>query len=137
MEDEYDSESRFDTKPIASLEGLDVNARVIYIGTFSKILFPSLRIGYIVIPRDLVEHFAAVRMAMDIFPPYLYQEVLADFIEQGHFGRHVRKMRQILGERRNALIDSICDEFGDMLEVHASAPGMHASFTFPPGFTYH
>ena len=134
IEDDYDSEYRFDTRPIPSLHGLDVNARVIYIGTFSKILFPSLRIGYIVIPRDLVEHFAAVRMAMDIFPPYLYQEVLTDFMEQGHFGRHVRKMRQILGERRNALIDSICDEFGDMLEVHGSAAGKHVSVTLPAGF---
>jgi GntR family transcriptional regulator/MocR family aminotransferase len=134
IEDDYDSEYRFDTKPIASLQGLDVNARVIYIGTFSKILFPSLRIGYIVIPRDLVEHFASVRLAMDIFPPYLYQEVLADFIEQGHFGRHVRKMRQILGERRNVLVDSIRNVFGDMLEVHGSAAGMHVSVTLPAGF---
>jgi len=67
VEDDYDSEYRFDTRPIASLQGLDVNARVIYIGTFSKILFPSLRMGYIVIPRDLVDQFAAVRLAMDIF----------------------------------------------------------------------
>jgi len=134
IEDDYDSEYRFDTRPIASLQGLDVNARVIYIGTFSKILFPSLRIGYIVIPRDLVEHFAAVRFAMDIFPPYLYQEVLADFIEQGHFGRHVRKMRQILGERRNSLVDSVRNEFGDFLEVHGSAAGMHISVTLPAGF---
>ncbi len=134
IEDDYDSEYRFDTKPIASLQGLDVNARVIYIGTFSKLLFPSLRIGYIVIPRDLVEHFTAVRLAMDIFPPYLYQEVLADFIEQGHFGRHVRKMRQILGERRNVLIDSIRNEFGDFLKVHGSAAGMHISVTLPVGF---
>ena len=134
IEDDYDSEYRFDTRPIASLQGLDVNARVIYIGTFSKILFPSLRIGYIVIPRDLVEHFAAVRLAMDIFPPYLYQEVLADFIEEGHFGRHVRKMRQILGARRNALVDSIRNVFGDILEVHGSAAGMHISVTLPTGF---
>jgi GntR family transcriptional regulator / MocR family aminotransferase len=134
IEDDYDSEYRFDTKPIASLQGLDVNSRVIYIGTFSKILFPSLRIGYIVIPRDLLEHFAAVRFAMDIFPPYLYQEVLADFMEQGHFGRHVRKMRQIFGERRNALVDSIRNEFGDFLEVHGSAAGVHVSVTLPEGF---
>lgn len=134
IEDDYDSEYRFDTRPIASLQGLDVNARVIYIGTFSKIMFPSLRIGYIVIPRDLVEHFAAVRMAMDIFPPYLYQEVLSDFIEQGHFGRHVRKMRQILGERRNALVDSVRKEFGEFLELHGAAAGMHISVTLPAGF---
>jgi GntR family transcriptional regulator/MocR family aminotransferase len=134
VEDDYDSEYRFDTKPIASLQGLDVNSRVIYIGTFSKILFPSLRIGYIVIPRDLVELFAAVRFAMDIFPPFLNQEVLADFMEQGHFGRHVRKMRQILGERRNVLVDSIRNEFGDFLEVHGSDAGMHVSVTLPAGF---
>ncbi len=134
IEDDYDSEYRFDTRPIASLQGLDVNARVIYIGTFSKILFPSLRVGYIVIPRDLVEHFAAVRLAMDIFSPYLYQEVLADFMEHGHFGRHVRKMRQILGERRSVLIDAIRNEFGDLLEVHGSAAGMHVSVTLPAEF---
>jgi GntR family transcriptional regulator/MocR family aminotransferase len=133
IEDDYDSEYRFDTKPIASLHGLDVNSRVIYIGTFSKILFPSLRIGYIVIPRDLVEHFASVRFAMDIFPPYLHQEVLADFMAQGHFGRHVRKMRQIFGQRRNVLVDSIRREFGDFLEVHGSAAGMHVSVTLPEG----
>jgi GntR family transcriptional regulator/MocR family aminotransferase len=134
IEDDYDSEYRFDTRPIASLQGLDVNSRVIYIGTFSKILFPSLRIGYIVIPRDLVEQFANVRFAMDIFPPYLYQEVLADFMEEGHFGRHVRKMRQILGERRNVLVDSIRNEFGDFLGVHGSSAGMHVSVTLPEGF---
>lgn len=71
---------------------------------------------------------------MDIFPPYLYQEVLADFMEQGHFGRHVRKMRQILGERRNTLVDSIRKEFGDFLEVHGSDAGMHVSVTLPAGF---
>jgi GntR family transcriptional regulator/MocR family aminotransferase len=134
IEDDYDSEYRFDTRPIASLQGLDVNARVIYIGTFSKILFPSLRIGYIVIPRDLVQNFANVRFAMDIFPPYLHQEVLADFMEEGHFGRHVRKMRQILSERRNVLVESIRNEFGDFLGVHGSSAGMHVSVTLPDGF---
>jgi GntR family transcriptional regulator/MocR family aminotransferase len=81
-----------------------------------------------------VENFAAVRFAMDIFPPYIYQEVLADFMDQGHFGRHVRKMRQILGVRRNTLVDSIQKEFGDFLEVHGSDAGMHVSVTLPAGF---
>jgi len=134
IEDDYDSEYRFDTRPIASLQGMDIHSRVIYIGTFSKILFPSLRIGYIVIPRDLVEHFVNVRFAMDIFPPYLHQEVLADFMGEGHFGRHVRKMRQILAERRSVLVDSIRCEFGELLEVHGSAAGMHVSVTLPAGF---
>lgn len=134
IEDDYDSEYRFGSKPIASLQGLDVNSRVIYIGTFSKVMFPSLRIGYIVIPPDLVERFVAVRFAMDIFPPYLYQEVLADFMSQGYFGKHIRKMRQLYGERRKALLDSIRSIFGNMLEVHGSEAGMHLTVTLPDGF---
>jgi GntR family transcriptional regulator/MocR family aminotransferase len=134
IEDDYDSEYRFDTRPIASLQGLDVNSRVIYIGTFSKMLFPSMRIGYVVIPRDLVHLFEAVRFATDIFPPYLYQEVLADFMELGHLARYIRKMRQIYGERRNALVESIRAEFGNFLEVHGASAGMHVSVTLPEGF---
>lgn len=134
IEDDYDSEYRFDTRPIASLQGLDVNSRVIYIGTFSKVLFPSLRIGYIVIPRDLVNLFESVRYAMDIFPPYLYQEVLADFMQLGHLGRYIRKMRRIYGERRNVLVQSIRAEFGDFLRVHGSSAGMHISVSLPEGF---
>lgn len=134
IEDDYDSEYRYETKPIASLQGLDANSRVIYIGTFSKVLLPSLRIGYIVIPPDLVERFAAVRFAMDIFPPYLYQEVLADFMSQGHFGRHIRKMRRLYSERRTVLIENILREFGEMLEVHGAEAGMHLTVTLPEGY---
>ena len=133
IEDDYDSEYRYESNPVASLQGLDVNARVIYIGTFSKVMFPSLRIGYIVVPRDLVELFTAVRFAMDIFPPYLYQEVLADFMQQGHFGRHIRRMRNLYGERRRVLIENIRQEFGDRLEVHGSEAGMHLAVTLPEG----
>jgi GntR family transcriptional regulator / MocR family aminotransferase len=134
IEDDYDSEFRFDSKPIASLQGLDVNSRVIYIGTFSKILLPSLRMGYLVIPRDLVKLFEAVRFATDIFPPYLLQEVLADFMELGHLGRYIRRMRQTYGERRKVLIESIQAEFGDFFTVHGSSAGMHVSVTLPDGF---
>ena len=80
IEDDYDSEYRYESMPIASLQGLDHHARVIYIGTFSKVLFPSLRLGYIVIPADLVEAFLAVRLSMDIGPSHFFQAVLADFI---------------------------------------------------------
>jgi GntR family transcriptional regulator/MocR family aminotransferase len=134
IEDDYDSEYRFDTKPIASLQGLDVNSRVIYIGTFSKVLFPSLRIGYIVIPPDLVSLFEAARFATDIFAPYLYQEVLADFMEHGHLARYIRKMRGIYGERRDVLVESIRAEFGSFLQVHGASAGMHVSVTLPEGF---
>jgi GntR family transcriptional regulator/MocR family aminotransferase len=131
IEDDYDSEYRYESQPFASLQGLDANARVIYIGTFSKVLFPSLRIGYIVVPADLVHKFVAVRFAMDIFPPYLYQEVLTDFMRMGHFGRHIRRMRQLYNERRTALVKSLRNEFGDTLEVHGAEAGMHLVITLP------
>jgi GntR family transcriptional regulator / MocR family aminotransferase len=133
IEDDYDSEYRFESGPIASLHGLDLNARVIYIGTFSKVLFPSLRMGYLVIPSDLVERFTAMRTAMDIFPHYLYQEVLADFISMGHFGRHIRRMRQLYSERRKALVQSLEQEFGEHLEVHGAEAGTHLAFMLPEG----
>jgi GntR family transcriptional regulator/MocR family aminotransferase len=131
VEDDYDSEFRYESLPIASLHGLDVNSRVIYIGTFSKVLFPSLRLGYLVIPTDLIERFAAVRHVMDIFPPYLYQEVLADFIGEGHFARHIRKMRQLYGEKRAVLAESLGAEFGGELEIQGAEAGMHLTVTLP------
>jgi GntR family transcriptional regulator/MocR family aminotransferase len=134
IEDDYDSEYRYASMPIASLQGLDHDSRVIYIGTFSKTVFPSLRIGYVVVPSDLVVRFVAVRYAMDIAPPYLYQAVLTDFISEGHFARHIRRMRLLYAERRAALVDSIRKEFGSTLEVHGSEAGMHLTVTLPKGF---
>jgi GntR family transcriptional regulator / MocR family aminotransferase len=130
IEDDYDSEYRFETPPVASLQGLDTNARVIYIGTFSKVLFASLRLGYIVIPPDLVERFAAVRYAMDIFPPYLFQEVIADFIYEGHFSRHIRRMRLLYEGRRRKLVELLTINCGNMLEIKGSAAGMHLTTVF-------
>jgi GntR family transcriptional regulator/MocR family aminotransferase len=135
IEDDYDSEYRFESAPISSLQGLDRNARVIYIGTFSKVLFPSLRLGYIVIPEDLVAHFVAVRIAMDIFPPYLYQEALTDFMREGHFARHIRKMRLLYSERRTALVNSIREQLGPKLEIHGTQAGMHLAATLPKGLS--
>jgi len=130
IEDDYDSEYRYESMPISSLQGLDNNERVIYIGTFSKVLFASLRLGYMVIPRDLVERFTAVRYAMDIFPPYLYQEVITDFMREGHFARHIRRMRQLYSERRRALAEQIQASLGNMLEIHGAQAGMHLTATF-------
>jgi GntR family transcriptional regulator / MocR family aminotransferase len=125
IEDDYDSEYRYESAPIASLQGLDRYSRVIYIGTFSKVLFPSVRIGYVVIPPDLVDRFVAVRQAMDIFPASLHQQVLTDFINQGHFERHIRRMRAIYHERRNALVESIGKDLGDTLKVLGGGAGLH------------
>lgn len=137
IEDDYDSEYRYDSKPIASLQGLDHSSRVIYIGTFSKVLFPSLRVGYIVIPSDLVEHFLTVRHAMDVSPPHLSQAVLADFINEGHFSRHIRRMRLVYKERRQLLVNCIQKELDSLLQVHGAEAGMHLTVTLPKGYRDH
>jgi len=125
LEDDYDSEYRYESMPVSSLQGLDRNGRVVYIGTFSKVLFPSLRLGYVVIPSELVGRFRAVRSAMDISPPTFGQEVLADFIGEGHFSRHIRRMRLLYQQRRNALLESLHDVFGLKLELTGEQAGMH------------
>ena len=133
IEDDYDSEYRFGSRPIASLQGLDVHGRVIYIGTFSKVLFPSLRLGYMVIPKDLLAPFRAARDAADIFSSTFYQVVLTDFIGEGHFARHIRRMRMLYMERRQALVNAIRSQMGDSLEVVGAEAGMHLVALLPPG----
>jgi len=133
IEDDYDSEYRYESMPIASLQGLDRNSRVIYIGTFSKTLFPSLRLGYVVIPPDLVGRFVTIRHSMDLCPPNLYQSVLADFIAEGHFARHIRRTRLLYGERRNVLVEAIRREFGTKVELLGAEAGMHLVATLPKG----
>lgn len=131
IEDDYDSEYRYGVPPIASLQGLDTNARVIYVGTFSKTLLPSLRVGYLVIPADLVDRFMAVRVAMDIFPPHVNQAVLTDFINDGHFARHIRRTRLLYAERRERLVQCLHDEFGSTLESMGTEAGVHLAVTLP------
>jgi len=133
VEDDYDSEFRYESMPIASLQGLDHYSRVIYIGTFSKVVFPSLRIGYIVIPLDLVERFFAVRHLMDLGSSRLYQTVLAAFMNEGHFARHIRRMRLVYGQRRSALVEGIRREFGDRMEILGAEAGLHLVATLPKG----
>jgi GntR family transcriptional regulator/MocR family aminotransferase len=131
IEDDYDSEYRYGDMPIASLQGLDRNSRVIYIGTFSKTLFPSLRVGYVVIPPDLVDRFVAVRHAMDMYPPHLYQAVIADFIKEGHFSRHIRRTRLVYSERRKVLVEAIGNEFGSSLQLLGANAGIHLVAVLP------
>jgi GntR family transcriptional regulator/MocR family aminotransferase len=133
IEDDYDSEYRFGSRPISSLQGLDSNDRVIYIGTFSKVVFPALRLGYIVIPRDLVPAFSAARDAADVFSSTLYQLVMTDFIRDGHFARHIRRMRMLYMERRKTLAAAIQSEMGKSCEVIGAEAGMHLVVLLPPG----
>jgi GntR family transcriptional regulator / MocR family aminotransferase len=125
IEDDYDSEYRYEGHPITALQGLDRDARVIYIGTFSKVLFPALRVGYVVIPPDLVGRFMAVRDAMDICPPALHPAVLADFIAEGHFARHLRRTRATYAERRSVLVEALRRELGGRLDVLGAQAGIH------------
>ena len=131
IEDDYDSEYRYESMPIPSLQGLDSNARVIYIGTFSKVLFPSLRLGYLVLPPDLIERFVTLRIPLDIGPPNFHQRVLADFIKEGHFSRHLRRMRLLYTDRRNALIQCLRKELGFTVDIIGGQGGMHLSITLP------
>ncbi|MBA3650738.1 MAG: PLP-dependent aminotransferase family protein [Chthoniobacterales bacterium] len=125
VEDDYDSEYRYESKPVASLQGMDRYDRVIYIGTFSKVMFPSLRLGYLVLPPDLVERFAAVRRAMDLCPSHIPQAVMFEFMREGHFARHLRRMRPIYAERRRTLVTALEREFGQKAEIMGDAAGMH------------
>ena len=134
VEDDYDSAYRYDTTSVSSLQGIDSDARVIYIGTFSRVIFPSVRVSYIVIPPDLIERFMAVRFALGTFPSCLFQEVLTDFIRAGRFARHIRRMRALYKERWTALVESVQNTCGDMLEIQGAGAGMHLTVTLPSGF---
>ena len=125
VEDDYDSEYRYSGRPLEALHGLDSSGRVVYIGTFSKTLFPALRLGYLVAPPEIAPAFLAARRFVDVHPPLLEQMALAEFIAEGHFARHLRKMRQRYLERRNALVDALTRELGDLLDVTAPEAGLH------------
>jgi GntR family transcriptional regulator/MocR family aminotransferase len=133
IEDDYDSEYRLGGHPIASLQGLDTDARVIYVGTFSKVMFPALRLGYVVVPKDLVDAFSTARDATDQFSSTLYQAAMTDFIREGHFARHIRRMRMLYIQRRTALVEAIHKRMGDVLEVIGAEAGMHLVALLPPG----
>ena len=134
IEDDYDGEYRYQNLPPASLQGEDRYARVIYIGTFSKTLYPSLRVGYVVMPPDLVDRFVAVRLAMDVYPSDLFQAVLSDFIQEGHYSRHLRRTRLLYRERREILVKSLRKHFGSALEIRGEESGLHLVATLPRGF---
>ncbi len=125
IEDDYDSEFRFTSRPVPSLQGLDSSGLVIYIGTFSKMLVPGLRLGYIVLPPSLVDMFAAATALMTRHLPSIEQVVLTDFITEGHLARHVRRMRTVYAERRRQLL-AMTDELAPWLDIHPPEAGIHA-----------
>ncbi|MGO4701381.1 MocR-like pyridoxine biosynthesis transcription factor PdxR [Dyella sp. 2RAB6] len=133
VEDDYDSEYRFGGRPVASLQGLDTEERVIYVGTFSKVMFPALRLGYLVVPKDLVDAFVACRDALDTCTATLPQLAMNDFIREGHFARHIRRMRVLYAERRAALVAAIRTHLPQQLEVIGAEAGMQLVALLPPG----
>jgi GntR family transcriptional regulator/MocR family aminotransferase len=125
IEDDYDSEYRYDGPPLQALAGLDREDRVIYVGTFSKILFPALRLAYLVLPEALVEPVVAAKALEDTGTAALEQLVLADFIRTGHFDRHLRRTNALNAARRNALVAALRKEFGERAEVCGANAGLH------------
>jgi GntR family transcriptional regulator/MocR family aminotransferase len=133
IEDDYDSEYRYAGRPLAALQGLDSEGRVIYLGTFSKVLFPALRLGYMIVPSDLVDAFMAARALADRHSPVLDQAALADFISDGHFARHIRRMRALYAERQAILVAAATQELAGLLQVDPAEAGMHVVGWLPQG----
>jgi GntR family transcriptional regulator/MocR family aminotransferase len=124
VEDEYDAEYRYFGRPVPSLQSLDKSGCVVYAGTFTKMLFNSLRLGFLVVPERIADAFAAARASLDRHPPNLEQAILTDFILDGHFGHHVRRMRQIYARRMSVLCDSSREKLAGRLNVAETDSGM-------------
>ena len=133
LEDDYDSEYRYVSRPLGALQGMDAHERVIYIGTFSKVLFPALRVGYVVVPSTLRQRFVDARETFDLFSPTLYQLVLADFLREGHFARHLRRMRGVYRARRDALLSGLARHCADRLSVTNADAGLHLAALLEDG----
>jgi GntR family transcriptional regulator/MocR family aminotransferase len=124
VEDDYDGEFRFSGSPLPALQSLDMFGRVIYAGTFSKMLFPSLRLAFLVLPPELVEPFAAARCIADRYTPVLEQVVLFRFLADGHFARHARRMRAVYAERYEALFRACSERVGEHIRIQPAVTGM-------------
>lgn len=133
LEDDYDSEFRFAGQPIAALQGMDNHGRVLYTGTFSKVLFPALRLGYLVVPPNLVKPMTKMRTVSDRCPPRVGQMILTDFITEGHFEEHIRQMRTLYAARQAALLDAIEHELSSFIDINPSNAGLHLVGRLPEG----
>ncbi len=125
IEDDYDSEYRYDGAPLPALQGLRDDAPVVYMGTFSKVMFPGLRLGYLVVPRDLIVAFTRAKVLSDRQSSGLEQVALADFLREGHLERHIRRMRRLYQRRREVLIDALARHCGSRVTIYGDAAGMH------------
>ncbi|MBV8763965.1 MAG: PLP-dependent aminotransferase family protein [Hyphomicrobiales bacterium] len=134
IEDDYDSEFRYDGEPVASLKALDgVHGRVLYVGTLSKVLAPGLRLGFLIVPDELVDAARAVRTALDRQVSLPLQATVAEFIGNGHLGQHIRKLRLLYAERRAALLDALESAGAGMFHISGAATGVHVLCELPGG----
>jgi GntR family transcriptional regulator/MocR family aminotransferase len=131
VEDDYDSEFRYVGRPLPSLKSLDRGQRVLYAGSFSKVLFPGLRLGYLVVPPELDGAFLRAAKVLMNGLPALEQRVVAAFMRNGHFARHIRRMRTLYADRRQGLAQALNAAFGDRAQVEMAAGGMHLLVRFP------
>lgn len=135
IEDDYDSEYRFESRPVPALQGLDASSNVALVGTFNKVLFPWLRLGYIVLPPSLVEPFLALRYATEFRCAGLDQAILSDFIAGGHFGRHIRRMRELYAARLSTLLEQSRRYLSGLLEVSPVQAGLYSAAFLRNGMT--
>jgi len=135
IEDDYDGEYRYHGPPLPALKSLDTRDRVIYAGSFSKVLFPALTLGYLVLPGSLARRAQAACRAMGNGPPQLTQAIVAAFMAGGHFARHLKKMRLLYARRRALLATALRESFGERISIDLTAGGMHliVRFTQPRG----
>ncbi len=131
LEDDYDGEFHYSGRPLPSLKSLDRGNRVLYAGSFSKTLFPALRLGYLVVPPELATAFLRASRLLTLGQPVLEQKVVAAFIQKGHFGKHIRRMRTLYGERRRDVVAALKAAFGERVEVEPGVGGMHLLARFP------
>lgn len=124
FEDDYDSEYRYAGRPVPSLQGLDTTGVILFAGSFNKVLFPSLRLGYLVVPPDLVPYFEAASSVTKRHAPLIDQAIVCDFITEGHFGRHLRRMREVYAERLSVLLQTAKERLGGLLEISGVEAGM-------------
>jgi GntR family transcriptional regulator/MocR family aminotransferase len=125
LEDDYDGEFHYIGRPLPALKNLDHGDVVLYVGSFSKVLFPGLRLGYLVVPDRLVDRFAAAMPLFSAGCGRLEQSVVARFMTEGHFARHLKRMRSLYAERRTALIAALTAVFAERLRMELQAGGMH------------
>lgn len=135
VEDDYDSEFRYEGRPVRALAGIDSSGVVIYVGSFSKVMYPSLRVGYVVAPTWLMEAMVGLRWHIDFMPPMLESAALAQFIEEGHFERHLRRMRTLYAEKRAAVIEILAQHLPGSLPDPMPAGGMKLMLNVPPHLT--